>query len=251
MTDRPGAWLDTAQPQLLALAGGFLRNTQRIPGVTCPMCTGMPGEGWNECRDCRGMMLRDDLSDRLAFVTYGIKGRQSGHTMHGYKSPQAGPTQRQIVQLLAGVTLHRHGSCFTSPTHGHPTHWTTVPSLSGRADDHPLEQVMAPILANLFQHPITPAIDVHYPRAVRPENFTTPAMAGEHFLLIDDTWTTGGHVQSAAGALKRAGAGYVTTLVLARWIDPAWDNTTAVIRDHLNADFDPAICPFTGTICGS
>ena len=110
---------------------------------------------------------------------------------------------------------------------------------------------MAPILANLVQHPITPAIDVQYPRTVRPENFTTPDLAGEHFLLVDDTWTTGGHVQSAAGALKRAGAGYVTTLVLARWIDPAWDNTTAVIRDHLNADFDPALCPFTGTICGS
>lgn len=251
MTPDPASWLATAQPQLLTLAGGFLRNTRRIPGVTCPLCTGMPGEGWTECRDCRTMMLRDDLSDRIAFATYGIKGQQSGHLMYGYKNPNPGPNQRAIVQLLTGVTLHRHRECFSSATHGRPSHWATVPSLSGRAGEHPLDVLVAPIMKKLHRQPVAAATSIHSPRSVHPENFITPPLDGEHVLLLDDTWARGGHVQSAAGALRRAGAGYVTTLVLARWIDPSWDNTTTVIRDHLSDDYNPDLCPFTGASCSS
>lgn len=251
MTRQPGTWLATAQPQLLASAGGFLRNARHIGGVTCGLCTGMPGQGWNECRDCRAMMLRDDLSDRLGFATYAIKGQQSGYTMHGYKNPNPGPNHWTAVQLLAGVTLHRHWGCLTSPTHARPTHWATVPSLGGRDGDHPLERIVAPVLANLTHHPISAAENIQSPRAIRPENFTTPPLGDAHVLLVDDTWTRGGHVQSAAAALKRAGAGYVTTLVLARWIDPQWDNTATVIRDHFSGDYNPDYCPFTGTFCAT
>jgi orotate phosphoribosyltransferase len=40
----------------------------------------------------------------------------------------------------------------------------------------------------------------------------------EDVLLVDDTWTTGGSVQSAAGALKAAGAGVVGALVIGRHV---------------------------------
>lgn len=246
MTADSTAWLSVAQSQLLTIAGGFLRNARRIPGVTCPLCTGMPGQGWTECRDCRAMMQRDDLSDRIGVATYAVNGQQSGHTMRGYKNPQPGPNQRAIVQLLVGVTLLRHRDCFANAHYGRPTHWAVVPSLSGRGGEHPLEAIVAPIMRKLNRQPLTAAADVAFPRSVRPENFSTPSLAGEHVLLMDDTWARGGHVQSAAGALKRAGAGYVTTLVLARWIDPDWDNTARVIRDHLSEDYDPAVCPFSG-----
>lgn len=251
MTTQPGTWLATAQSQLLTLAGGFLRNTRHIEGVTCGLCMGMPGEGWNDCRDCRAMMRRDDLSDRLGFATYAIKGQQSGYTMHGYKNPNPGPTHWTTVQLLAGVSLHRHWDCLTSPTHGRPTHWATVPSLGGRVGDHPLEQIVAPILANLTHHPMSAAQTIRDPRGIHPENFVTTPLDEVHVLLVDDTWTRGGHVQSVAAALKQAGAGFVTTFVLARWIDPQWDNTASVIREHLSGDFDPNYCPFTGALCSS
>jgi orotate phosphoribosyltransferase len=38
-------------------------------------------------------------------------------------------------------------------------------------------------------------------------------------LLIDDTWTTGGHAQSAAIALRDAGAAKVAVVVLGRHFD--------------------------------
>lgn len=249
MSPDVSTWLAAAQPQLQTLAGGFLRNTSRRPGITCPLCTGMPGEGWTECKDCRAMMPRDDLSDRIAFATYGIKGHQSGHLMHGYKNAHPGPNQQAIVQLLTGITLLRHRDCFSSSSHGQPTQWAVVPSLSGREGEHPLVSIVAPIMKRLNQQPLAVATTVSSPRTVRPENFVCPPLDSEHVLLLDDTWARGGHVQSAAGALKQAGAGYVTTLVLARWIDPGWENTAQVIREHLTDDYDPGLCPFTGEYC--
>ena len=37
-------------------------------------------------------------------------------------------------------------------------------------------------------------------------------------LLIDDTWTSGGHAQSAALALRQAGATRISALIVARWL---------------------------------
>lgn len=50
--------------------------------------------------------------------------------------------------------------------------------------------------------------------------------SSSHVLLIDDTWTSGGHSQSAALALRYAGAEYITLLVLARWLSEGFDYTT-------------------------
>jgi predicted amidophosphoribosyltransferase len=46
------------------------------------------------------------------------------------------------------------------------------------------------------------------------------SLNGRHLLIIDDTWTTGGHAQSLALSARAAGAGAVTIVVLARWLDP-------------------------------
>jgi hypothetical protein len=46
------------------------------------------------------------------------------------------------------------------------------------------------------------------------------SVAGRRLLLIDDTLTTGAHVQSAAAALRRAGAGAIAVVVLGRVVRP-------------------------------
>jgi orotate phosphoribosyltransferase len=45
---------------------------------------------------------------------------------------------------------------------------------------------------------------------------------GEGVLLIDDTWTTGASAQSAAAALKAAGAGPVGAAVIGRHVNRNW-----------------------------
>ena len=48
---------------------------------------------------------------------------------------------------------------------------------------------------------------------------TSAGFANEPVLLIDDTWTTGANAQSAAAALKRAGAGPVAAVVIGRHLN--------------------------------
>jgi predicted amidophosphoribosyltransferase len=47
----------------------------------------------------------------------------------------------------------------------------------------------------------------------------TRRMRGEPVMLIDDQWTSGGHAQSAAAALKLAGSGPVAVVSLGRHFD--------------------------------
>lgn len=54
---------------------------------------------------------------------------------------------------------------------------------------------------------LTPAPDANtLGRTASSTRYTSSALWGENVLLIDDTWTTGHHAQSAAAALKAAGA---------------------------------------------
>ena len=49
-------------------------------------------------------------------------------------------------------------------------------------------------------------------------------------LLIDDTWTTGANAQSAAAALKRAGAGAVAAVVIGRHVNRDWHQNDRRLR---------------------
>src|SRR5438309_1802020 len=53
---------------------------------------------------------------------------------------------------------------------------------------------------------------------------------GEAVLLVDDTWTTGANLQSAAAALKVAGAGPVAAIVIGRHLNREWGNNDQRIR---------------------
>jgi len=48
-------------------------------------------------------------------------------------------------------------------------------------------------------------------------------VAGKSILLLDDTWTAGGHAQSAAGCLRAAGASNVSMIVIGRHVHPTWE----------------------------
>ena len=61
-----------------------------------------------------------------------------------------------------------------------------------------------------------------------PQRFTaTRGLDGERVLLIDDTWTTGAHAQTAAAALLDNGASTVAALVIGRFINPGFGDNAA------------------------
>jgi hypothetical protein len=50
---------------------------------------------------------------------------------------------------------------------------------------------------------------------------------GQSLLLIDDTWVTGSSAQSAAAALREAGAVHVACVVIGRWLRPDYGGAGA------------------------
>ena len=236
---------------LIQQAGGFLRNVVWELGVTCVTCAGIPSAGYAQCRACSSFPATGYVADRVGFVTYGYWPHQSGSVMHGYKDPSPYEGSVRVVTLMLAYALNRHQACLSGSA-GAPTHWAVVPSLKHPGVDHRLAQITRPLMPRMPEIPLLAAAAPVNPRGFTPSNYLVPDYAsvqGSHVLLLDDTWTTGGHVQSASAALKQAGADRVTALVLARWLDPAWAGTKAFIDHRLARDFDPDLCPFTGLAC--
>lgn len=229
---------------------GFMVNTRYVPGVSCPRCKGIPNPGFSTCYPC-GRDYPGHASDRLGILAYGVAGQQSGAVMRAYKAESPGLTAVDTVQYLLAYALIAHKACLTDPVYGPPTSWATVPSLPARAGEHPLHALAARVLAPML--PETSLVAADPPngpvRSFTPGNYVATGVAGRHVLLIEDTWTTGAHVESAAAALKVGGAAGVTTLVVARWMDPGRHHTVPFLTAHAATPYDPDICPFTGGRC--
>ena len=58
----------------------------------------------------------------------------------------------------------------------------------------------------------------------------TRNLGSRSVLLIDDTWTTGANAQSAAAALKAAGAGPVASVVIGRHLNREWHENDRRLR---------------------
>ena len=88
---------------------------------------------------------------------------------------------------------------------------------------------------------LSAADEVEYSRDLDPGHFraAAPLPAGAHVLLVDDTWARGGHAQSAALALRAAGAARISVLVAARWINEDFGGNAAFLREISGRDYDP------------
>ncbi|MEC4015721.1 hypothetical protein [Streptomyces sp. H27-D2] len=172
----------------------------------------------------------------MAPISLALKGEQYANELWRYKNAQ-GPERQHFRMGLAAVLwrfLTAHETCISSscavPRFGTVT---TVPSTSGRTD-HPLRAMAASMVGptrDRYQDLLTPAPDAAaLGRTVSPARYTSVGLWGDNILLIDDTWTTGNHAQSASAALKAAGAGSVAILVLGRHLNTSYGDTAAHVE---------------------
>ena len=250
MTDQDP--LARLRDSLVARAGGYLRNPVRLAKVTCAVCA-RPADGFVRCYQCRMHRYFDGLADSTAIMTYAVAGQQSGYVMRGYKAtPQPVGEHRLVVALLAALGVAGHTSCAAALAGAPVSHWATVPSLPARPAEHPLHQIVRPYApgADVALTAAAPG-RIQHPRDVSPDHFTVGEQLtpGSHVLLLDDTWVTGGHAQSAALALRRAGAARISLLVIARWMTRDTRAGERFLRDLEPRDYDPAACPWTGATC--
>jgi predicted amidophosphoribosyltransferase len=142
------------------------------------------------------------------------------YLLRNYKDGSAQLQQRlrpRVAALLARFLQH-HGQCIGA--------WdtiTVVPSSVGRPGPHPLVQTigmvpeLATTAAELLRATNRPAGHL----AASDRGFTVMSrVRGRRVLLVDDTFTSGAEIQSAASALQTAGATIPAAVVLGRYINP-------------------------------
>lgn len=228
-------------------------NVVKSTGVTCRAC-GEPTVRAEHCRHCAQHRTIPKTADVVAPVMYAIAGTPSAALLRDYKDHPSRAIRAQSARIVGQVVetaLSRHTSCVEKAVGEPITVRTTLPSLTFRPGVHPLMQVARDARVEV-QEVLSAALTATCHRIVRPDKFEVrrpDAIVGAHVLLLDDVWTTGSNAQSAALALRRAGAKTVSVMVVGRWINPAYPPVTRFLERHGCPGFDPAVCPVTGGTC--
>lgn len=202
------------------------------PGV-CAVCHSGPGPGYPLCYSCHltaGQVSRP-VATVLPISLYRVHD-QYWYILRNYKDHRR-PEVRTELGLVVAATI-AHWTCISAQARGEPSLVATVPSTrpSGRLGPHPLTTAIHRIvrLAPLYRDVLArgPGM-VGHQRASDDAFVATGDLRGERVLLVEDTFTSGARAQSAACALRRAGAVSVAVVVAGRVIDPAWNDNCASI----------------------
>jgi hypothetical protein len=194
----------------------------------CQTCRAPVGAGYRRCFQCElhAQSAPGLLADTVAPAAYAAKGGPLARDLWQYKaggldSRDAGA---QLVSLLV-VFLHDHGhGIWREAGMTRPSHLCVVPSGRGRAGPHPLRLLAARYLTLPWVGLCAQPGADQGARSLDPRRFrATQPLAGAAVLLLDDTWVSGGSAQSAAVALKLAGARVVAVVVLGRHVSALAD----------------------------
>ncbi|MEA2213496.1 MAG: hypothetical protein QOF83_3444 [Solirubrobacteraceae bacterium] len=212
--------------ELTAPYGNFMLAPQPGPGV-CDTCFDLINQDQTRCRRCAAECGWLDAS---APISYSVAHEQLHHALRAYKRLPQRVARRFQLELAAVLWrfLDEHEACLaeaagvgcfdlvTAVPSGHPE----------RERHHPLTRMLAALIApTRGRHEVllTRSHTDAPPRAFSPTKFS-PArqLHGQAVLLVDDTWTTGASVRSAAASLKGGGAGAVAALVIGRHLHRDW-----------------------------
>jgi hypothetical protein len=231
--------------ELTSLYENFMLAPRPGAGV-CGTCFNLT-DGYERCYACAH---RDAWLDAVAPISYSVAREQLHHTLASYKR-LSGEVARRLGAELAAVLwrfLALHEECVAGAA-GMASFdlVTTVPSgVRERDERHPLRWIVGELVVPtrdrherlLVRSPVDAG-----PREVDPSKYTAVReLGGQSVLLIDDTWTTGASAQSAAAALKAAGAGPTAAVVIGRHLNREWHENDRRLRGIVG--------PFDWTRCG-
>jgi hypothetical protein len=213
--------------------------------AACVVCRGPVRPRYARCYQCErhGFLAAGLLADVVVPISYAVKGTALAADLWRYKAwPASSACARTSLLALLLAFLHDHGACvWRCAGMPAPGRLAVVPTGSGRPGPHPLTELAAPYLR------LPPARLVIRPggqgRELNVHRFRAgPTTPGASVLLLDDSWVSGASAQSAAAALKLAGAGHVAIVVLGRHLDPA-DPVAAPLAARLApGPYDPLEC---------
>lgn len=224
------------------------------PGL-CAVCHGPVGRGSVCCFQCdlHRQCAPGSLADLVVPVAFAIKGGPHATNLWRYKSarrdwsgtPLAPAPPAELLVALLLVFLRDHGPCvWRAAGMAAPSHVAVVPSARNRPGVHPLRALVSPYLAGPWIE-LSARPGDHPVRDLDPGRFSAPPVPGASVLLLDDTWTTGSTGQSAAMALRQAGAVSIAIVVLGRHVSAVGVGSPAAGR----RDVGPAAMPFCPESC--
>ena len=206
---------------------------------------GPAGVGFGRCYQCEFAFAEAGglLADVVAPIRYAVRGGSLAEDLRRYKSERATAAEAaravgRLRELLAAF-LTEHGRSVwqaAGMTEG-PQAVAVVPSGQGRTGGHPLVSLVRSCV-ELPLVPLAVAAPAAHSRGVNPGwvrvadragGGVVRAAAGADVLVVDDTWVSGGSAQSAAAALRLAGARRVAIVVLGRHVNPADPRSAAFL----------------------
>ena len=216
-----------------AVYGNFMLAPRHGPEV-CPTCFNLT-DGHERCYSCAH---GQQWLDGMAAISYSIGHEQLHYALAGYKRMPSSIAERFTRELAAVLWrwLAIHEPCVATQAGVSRFELVaTVPSNDRRRDEqHPLRQVVGEVVGPTRERHERLLMRSELPAAPRAFDLgkynPTRPLAGEAILLIDDTWTTGANAQSAAAALKRAGAGTVAAVVIGRYLNRDWGRNNTRLR---------------------
>ena len=234
--------------ELTELYGNFMLGPRPGPDV-CEVCFTFT-EGHETCFVCGH---ESAALDAVAPISYSVAGGQLHHALAGYKRLGGEVARRLQVELAAVLWrfLAEHEACLAHAAAAAGFDLvTTVPSTSRERDEHhPLRRIVGELARPTRERYERLLIRSH--REVPERTFdpgkydVTRSLTGQSVLLVDDTWTTGSCAQSAAAALRGAGAGPVAAVVIGRHVKPDWRENDRRLH-ALARPFDWSSCVWHG-----
>lgn len=233
--------LECRGPDLEALG----RLCRPVPGRgrgVCPVCRGCPHPGYALCFSCAQVQaqLSRPCTPVVPVSLYRIPGPLH-QVLRRYKDGATARARDHDAAVLARLLdrfLADHGPCLERRAGQGWDLLTTVPSTVGRPGRHPLEEALdtVPWLAARRRSLVVPtAVATGHNRASDRAFAVTRAIRGASVVVVDDTYTSGARAQSAAAALRRAGAAVAAIVPVGRVVDPAHGHHAAAWWAHLSA----------------
>lgn len=221
------------------------------PGV-CSRCWAFVDPEYDRCYKCA---FQPDNLDVMVPVTYSEHLGQVHLALRSYKDGESSGIRRYAAVRIAAILwrfLTQHEACLAQ---GAATERfdlvTLVPSSNPERDKHSalaeLANWIEPIKPRL-RRVLEPTGEVQGREFDARRFRATAKLSGRSVLLVDDTWATGGHAQSAAHALAAAGAQKVALVVVGRHIRRDFEpvqgsgQNCGNLLDALPEDFDWATC---------
>jgi hypothetical protein len=221
----------------------YLHNYTTVPAAgpsVCAVCRSGPRPGYAVCFSCQEVMrqVSHPVLTVVPISLYAVNS-QLWHVLRYYKDGSGRSAELLATQVAATIARFtaRHLRCVAAAAGGDPAVVTSVPStrLPPRPGRHPLETAImrAARLAPRYQPLLVRGPGHADHNQADDDAFTVPRrLGGERVLLLDDTFTTGARLQSAASALRLHGASAVAAVVVGRVINPEWNENCRRIWDQ-------------------